>query len=548
MAELKVTFSNAPGVKSRSDAMAIGGALEGADSFDRETALWNPSFRTPDQIINTVKDTADARSRDSARNDGYISGGASVWKDSIVGSQFRLNANPNFTLLSTYAKGFDEVWADEFQQVVEARFSLLADSNDCWLDASRTNTLTGMVRLAVGVFLMTGEIISTAEWIREVARPYNTCLQFVRSDRLCNPNGQSDQIDLRRGVQKDSNGKAVGFYFRKGDRFNSYPGSPSYVWDYVNARKPWGRKMVLHIIEQQDYDQSRGVSQMVAVLKNIRMTKKFREITLQSAVINATYAAAIESELPQDVMQAVIGSTTSSSPIAGMASVYGGYLGALSSYLSDANNIRVDGATIPHLFPGTKMKLQNAGTPGGVGTSFEESLLRHTAAALDVSYESLSRDFSKTNYSSGRMAMAVQGQAMASKKKHVADRYASDIYALQLEEMIAAGDVPLPRGVKRDAFYLPLAKDAMCRCNWIGSGAGQIDELKETQAATMRINAGISTHEIENGRLGLDWREVAQQRARERKLFESLGLPTFLDITKPAPLTGGDNTNPQGSN
>ena len=204
--------------------------------------------------------------------------------------------------------------------------------------------------------------------------------------------------------------------------------------------------------------------------------------------------------------------------------LYAQYMGALTQYLGGANNIAVDGAQIPHLFPGTKMKLQNAGTPGGIGTNFEESLLRHTAAALNVSYESLSRDFSKTNYSSGRLAMGVQAQAMAARKKHVADRLADNIYSLWLEEAFNAGEITLPKGVGRDVFYMPLMKEAFCRCSWIGSGSGQIDELKESQAALLRIAGGISTHEIEGARLGIDWREIVEQRQIEQEAFKAAGV------------------------
>ena len=192
-------------------ALALGGALEGADVINRETALWNASTRPPDPIINTVKEIADARGRDSVRNDGYISGASSIHQNSIVGSQYRLNARPNWKALAaaTGSKGFNSAWATAFQSQVEARFGLLADSPECWLDAERMNTFTGMIRLAIGVFLSTGEVLATAEWVRDKLRPYRTAIQMVRSDRLCNPYGTMDTRNLRRGINKDGNGRAA---------------------------------------------------------------------------------------------------------------------------------------------------------------------------------------------------------------------------------------------------------------------------------------------------------------------------------------------------
>jgi len=510
-----------------------GGGLEGADRTARETLLWRPTMRSPDNVINTVKPLADARGRDSVRNSGLAYGAVSIHKDSIVGAQYRLNAAPNWKVLSTFSKGFDEAWADDFQQIVEARFGLLADSNDAWLDAQRVNTLTGMIRLAIGVFLMTGELISTVEWIREADRPINTALQFISGDRLSNPNNTMDTRYLRRGVERDDKGKAVAYNFRMGDLYDMYPDNLSVIWRRVPIAKPWGRKQVLHIVEQSLPDQTRGVSDMVAALKNMHMTKKFSEVTLQNAIINATYAAAIESELPPDVLAVAMGQSTATSPGQALLNVYGTYMGALGQYLDDANNIRIDGAKIPHLFPGTKLNMQPAKTVGGVGTSFEESLHRHTAASLGLSYEEFSRDFSKTNYSSGRAAMGVSARFMAARKKHVADRLATEIYALVLEEEMANGNVPLPSGVKRDVFYRPLAKEAFTACKWIGSGAGQIDELKETQAAILRIASGLSTYEAEGARLGVDWRELFAQRKREEALLTQYGLVFDLAAKKP---------------
>ena len=46
------------------------------------------------------------------------------------------------------------------------------------------------------------------------------------------------------------------------------------------------------------------------------------------------------------------------------------------------------------------------GKGGPLGQEFEQSLLRYIAAALGVSYEQLSKDYSQTNYSSARAAMA----------------------------------------------------------------------------------------------------------------------------------------------
>lgn len=503
------------------DKSAMGGGLEGAERLSRETVNWNPTMRSPDQVINYAKPLADARGRDMVTNDGYAQGAITTHRDSIVGHEFRLNAQPDYRVL-----GADEGWSEEFQQVVESRFNLLADSEDCWLDAAGVNTFTGLIRLAVGGFVFTGEVLSTAEWLRDVGRPISTAIQLVSPDRLSNPDGLPDDRFWRRGIRRNLRGKPTHYAIRRAHPAEWYDDLPM-SWRIIPANKPWGRKQVIHIIEQLLPDQSRGIADMVSVLKQMRMTKQFQEITLQNAVINASYAAAIESELPPEVTYEALGGGQN-----GLVGSISSYLSALNSYLEGATNIQVDGAKIPHLFPGTKLNMQPMGQPGGVGTVFEESLLRNIAAALGLSYEEFSRDFSKTSYSSIRASMSSTWRFMQARKKMVADRFATTIYSLVLEEEINKGNIPLPPGKTASHFYEPLMKDAYTKCSWIGASRGQIDELKETQAAILRIKSGLSTYEIEVAKLGLDFREVFTQRAREEKLIKAKGLYFSMDAQR----------------
>lgn len=500
----------------------MGGGLQGAERASRETMRWQPTMRSPDQVINYAKPMADARGRDMVQNDGYAMGAVNVHKDSIVGANYRLNAQPNWKII-----GADEKWAEEFQQYYEARFNLLAESEHCWLDAAGVNTFTGMIRLAVGGFVFTGEALATAEWKRGGGRPCKTAIQLVSPDRLCNPDGRPDDRQWRRGVRKDSYGVPLDYAFR-----NAYPtedyDDKAYTWKIVPAFKPWGRRQVIHIIEQLMPDQSRGVAEMVSALKQMRMTKSFQEVTLQNAVINASFAAAIESELPPDIVYQNLGGAGQGSWMDTVAQ----YMEALHSYIGQSNNIKLDGAKIPHLFPGTKLNMTPMGTPGGVGTAYEASLLRNIAAALGVSYEEFSRDYSKVSYSSARTSMVNTWRFMQSRKKSVADRMASNIYALVLEEDINAGNVPMPAGKNWRHFYEPLMKEAYTACSWIGASRGQIDELKETQAAILRIKSGLSTYEIEVAKLGLDFREVFEQRAREEGIIKAKGLAFSMDAQR----------------
>lgn len=533
------------------EVVSFGGALEGAEHTSRETMLWNPSRYSADQIINGfnglfgAKAEADVRGRDMVTNDGYAQGIVDINRDGIVGGQFRLNLQPNLTILqSEVSKTFDEAWAEEFQLYIEEKFNLVGDSHSCWLDASRNLTFTGLVRLAIAGFVFTGENLTTAEWVREVDRPFSTAVQIISPARLSNVFNQIDNRYLRNGVVKDDRGKPLSYWIR-----NAYPTEfydpNAFRWTNVAAEKPWGRRMVIHIKDAIQPAQTRGISGLVAVLKQMRMTKKFQEVVLQNAVINASYAATIESELPSDVIAATMGAGQTADPTINYMGFIQHYLTGMQSYLSQSNGVAVDGARLPHLFPGTKMNVKPFGTPGGVGTDFEVSLLRHIAAGVGVSYEEFSNDFSKTNYSSGKASMLKTEKHMMSRKKFVADRFAREVFHLWAEEDLNTGNAPMPRNYdwrilyQSNGYSNALVKEALFNCDWVGAGRGQIDELKETQAALLRINGGLSTHEIEIAKSrGGDYRKVFRQLAREQKMATELGLEFSLAAEASGAVSG----------
>ncbi len=493
------------------------GAHEAADAYDRSLASWAPSVQSVDADIIPDKQYVDARAHDIIRNDAFAMAGVQLHKDNIVGAQYRLNSKPRIRVL-----GLDDTWEDEFATEVEEKFTNWAESLNNWVDASRRNNLTSMVRLAVGTYLMGGEVLATAEWMRESDRAYRTAIQMIALDRLSNPGDMGyDMERTRGGVRMSASGAPLGYYIRQASPGGIYEWNKSVRWSYIRARNGLGRPQVIHILEQDRPSQTRGMTQMSAALKEMRITKRFRDITLQNAVVNASFAAAIESELPSAQAFESLGGGDVGSSIINYAQQF---LGAVATYGKNARNMQVDGVKIPHLMPGTKLNMMPMGNPGGVGGEFEASLLRYLAADLGVSYEQLSRDYSETNYSSARAGMTETWKFMQGRKKMVADRFASTIFRLWFEEAVNSGHIETMNARSVPNMYEGLNMEAFTNAQWIGAGRGQIDELKETQAAILRIKSRLSTHEQEIARMGEDYRPIFRQIAREQKEMEEMGI------------------------
>lgn len=504
------------------DTAMRGGAYEAAERY-RQLAHWNPVIAPANDEILPEKGILDARTRDVLRNDGYVASGARLHRDHIVGHHYLLNAKPETKVLFGRE---DEIWETEFQEEVETKFSLWAESPLHWPDAARSNTLTSLVRLGVSMFSAGGEVLASAEWMPADGRPFRSAILMLDPDRLCNPNGNEWLPNIKGGIERDRRGAPIAYHIL--DRHpNDYTARGIRFWRRVMARKPnWGRPQILHIFEQLRPDQARGIAAMTAALAEMRMTKEFRQVELQRAVVAATYAASIESDLPAGDVYSAMGSGEANPSVEWAAQ----YLGEIAQYQEAAKGLSIDGVKIPVFMPGTHLKLQTPGNNGPLGADFETSLLRHIAAVLGVSYEQLSRDFSKTNYSSARAAMGETLLHMQAIKKLVADGVANFIYRLWLEEAINTGALESTKGRRMPSFYEGLNAEAYSAAEWIGAGQGQMDPLKETQAAALRLRTQLTTQEIEIARIhGADWRRVMRQIARERALAEKLDIPSVYE-------------------
>lgn len=496
------------------DTAIAGDAYEGASARSRELASYQPASRSADLDLAPAKRMADARSRDLARNDAGLQNGVASRVDNIVGAYFMLNAKPNSAQL--FGKE-DTDWEDEFQEEVEEKFAADAESIECHLDASGRNTLTEMVRLAVEQETVYGEVLASAEWISEYGRPCGTAIQMIDSDRLSTPPNKMADRNISMGVQKNSYGKPIGYHVRM-DHPSEWRSGQSYKWQYVPAQMKWGRRQMIHLFQQHRPSQSRGIGVMVSAISEMKMSKQFRQIVLQNAILNATFAATIESDLDSaTVLQMLGGEMVTPEAVQDMLTSYmAGHYNTMSALMGGSKNLHIDGVKIPHLPPGTKLNLNGAGQGGALGTDFEVSLNRVMAAALGLSYEQFSRDYSNTNYSSARAAMGETYKAMLAIKRNIADRFASMIYRLWLEEMLNKGEIT---SIRRNMpnWYEGRNREWYAGAEWVGASRGQIDELKETQAAILRMDNGLSTLEIETARLGQDWRRQLRQMKREQE-------------------------------
>ncbi|MFC6490683.1 phage portal protein [Nitratireductor sp. GCM10026969] len=486
-------------------------AYQGAGFDNPSLANWRPGSYSGQSAMRWDRTEIVDRLNDAARNDGWSSAGVSRLVDNIVGSGWTLAARPNFASLNmTYEQ------AEDVADQIEALWRDYTQDVDKWCDAERSKPMAGILGLAARHrFGPDGEAFALIVW-RDEAPGFQTAVQVVDPGRCSNPLGRADDVSLRDGVEIDEYGAANGYHFRKyhpGDVFLGQ-GNP-WQWDYVPRETEWGRPTVVHAFEQKRAGMTRGVSDWAPVIRSIKQYTDYEDFECQAALLNAVMAAFIETPFDPDELLDSLGVDGQS----GVASVYGAIAEAQKAYYGAAP-IDLPGVRVNTLQPGEQAKFTRPEHPNANFEVFVNAALRKIASAVGLTYEQLSMDWSKVNYSSARAALLEIWRGLTSKKSNIASQFMGPIYRAWLEEVFDKGLIRLPAG----AVHFEENPAAWCHADWIGPGRGWIDPLREAQAAGERLASNLSTLQQEAAEQGRDWKMDAMQREREHRFYQKLGL------------------------
>lgn len=459
-----------------------------------------------DEVLLPIKGEADENAELLSRTHGIASGGVQLHIDNIVGHLFR----PRYRL-NAKRLGLDEDECAAFCREAETLFLEYGEDPACWLDAERRRTFTMMMREAAGNHCRVGEIMAKAEWVK--SRPYRTAIKMISSHRVSNPGGAADDESQRGGCKIGEHGESVGYWLQK-STFSGLLAGPS-EWSYQPRELANGRANFLHVFEPTGDGQTRAPTQFLSVISRLKLLDKFQETRLENAVVNAMYAATIESELGStEILQMLQGGDD-------MRASIEKHLVWLSDYYK---HLRPgSGQRFAHLLPGEKLNFNSPGNVDNGFSEFEQSILRYIAAGLGVSYEQLARDYSNVSYSAARASINESWRFFMGRRKVVISRFASMIFSLWLEDAINLGTLKMPGGKTYRDFLAN--RMAWTKTDWIGTGRLSIDGIKEVKEAILRIEAGLSTYEKELANMGEDYEEIFDQQMRELKMREDKGLP-----------------------
>jgi lambda family phage portal protein len=242
-------------------------------------------------------------------------------------------------------------------------------------------------------------------------------------------------------------------------------------------------------------------------MREIRMAGDYAHNELQASVSNSLVAAFLETDLDTESASALFGADPRQEWAKNTA---------VAKTMGITTRKMSSGGVVP-LPPGTRINTVAPGRPNPSFEAFMLATLRHIAAGMNMPYELLLKDFSKTSYSSARASMLEAWRYFNGRRRWLTDTWLRPVYELWLEEAIGNGHVQAPDYYQNRYAYQ--------RARFIFGGRGWVDPVKEATAAQIRIDCGLSTLEKECAEQGEDYEEILDQQAIEAAMRQERGLP-----------------------
>lgn len=444
-----------------------------------------------------------SRSRDQTRNAPVATGALNTIVSHVIGTGLSYTPNINAKRLR-----LSDAQKDGWQDDVKERFNLWASSTDC--DLARRLNFYALQELVFRNMLDSGDIaIITPFANRDGLRQLT--LQVVEADRICNPDRKPNSDTLIEGVNIDPNtGEIKSLHIAK-----KHPADAKGKNEWIEVPmfgQGTGRRNVLFIFETLRPSQVRGVPFIAPIIEPLKQLQRYTDAELNAAVISGMFSVFVK--MDPEAFDTLFDDDAK---------------GALIDNASQWTGELQSGNQAVNLLPGESIESPNPGRPNAQFDPFWQAIVRQIGMSLGMPFEVLTMHF-QSSYSAARAALLMAWKMYRKRREFMASNYCQPVFELWLSNEVAEGRVNAP-----GFFTSPLIRAAWCGAVWTGDGPGSIDPEKEVDAATKRVNMGISTLEAESiAHDGIGFDEKHTQRAKEIAMQKRDG--TYVPPAGAAPM------------
>jgi lambda family phage portal protein len=356
-------------------------------------------------------------------------------------------------------------------------------------------------------------------------------LQLIEPERLDNyqqkqePHSKNGN-QIRYGVERDTLGEPIAYHIRQAHQHESHwqGTTRSMMVERIERYSDDGRPQVLHLFDQTRVNMTRGVSTaLLSTLKNMKMLSTFADAELSRQIQSASWAAVVESELDYEQAMGLLGRGGDLQAGNTLTATAAEHLRNVAPYYAGAG-MQYNGSKVVHMMPGEKLKIVQSALQGAQYDMFEKAFLRQMAAGLNVSYESLTRDFSGVTYAAARMSMEDIWRRYLRIRQMITQQMGMPFFSAWLEEALMIKRVPMLGKFKANPIGWMRCKHMLCKGDFVSWGRPIIDPVKERTGQGLAMALGLTTLRDENAGEGNDWQATLVQRKREADLREKLKL------------------------
>jgi lambda family phage portal protein len=461
------------------------------------TGFGSSGNSSADAELSTGLTQLRARSRQMVRDSAYAKRAKLVVVNNVIGTGVGMQAQVMTTrggLAQAVNDGIEQAWCE-------------------WIDASRCHTggalhFHDIERAAMGQVFEAGECFIRKHYFASGDSRIPLSLELIEPERLANelvdPGALSTDpnVEVRMGVEVDQFGRALAYWVRQkhpGDIRGRIGGTDRY------ERVPAADMFHLRIVDR--WPQTRGEPWLHTVLRKIDEMNEYTGSEVSAARASSYYFATIKT--PDD-----------DRPHA--------------DHEEDESGVAtIEPLTIQELKPGEELEFHTPNRPNASLDPFMRHMLREVAAGCGVSYESLSRDYSQSNYSSSRLALLDDRDMWKVVQQWWIRNFRRPLHRSWMQQAVLARAIPAvaPQQYALDAVKFESVLFKPRGWSWV-------DPTKEVNAYKEAIKAGLTTitDVIAATAGGLDIEDVIATRKRELQMLKDAGIDVDTTVVPEQPV------------
>ncbi|MDE7372159.1 MAG: phage portal protein [Desulfovibrio sp.] len=483
-----------------------------AGAWRGQMASWHPHRLGTLEAQVHERVTAQRRAADLTANDWVAKSGIRTIADNAIGTGLTPKASIPHELL-----GLSREDAARLGQKMEWAFSI-------WSQESHARGLAhfeDLQYLGIHSVLRLGEMLHLPVMLLDNSRgerAFSLAIQDIHPARLCTPADKKLDLSIRDGIEFAPYGKPIAYWIacpepslvpmEQGALFSdSFVRRPAYLGHRCN---------VFHLFRYEEEEQVRGISSLDTGMGLIRNLKDALDSELFAQVIAASFPLFIGLEdgtanLPAEVREQY-GYSTPEGP--------------------NERTMDVNPGTVIFGQPNEKPYILENKRPSSNFVPFVNTVLRAAAAMLGIPYESLTKDYSSTNYSSMRAALNEAWKLYLFYRRWFSRLYCQPIWEMVVEEAYLRNFLGLADDLDSAGATMGFyeGRRYWCSAEWIGPAKGFIDPVKEIEATILALQARLMTYADAWAERGGDFADALPQMQEEQKMLNSL---------QPLQLSGG---------